>query len=52
MQKLSPRGTILISLRIPVEYLEAFQSIADKKNPYRAIMRDALKQYLRRLGKI
>src|SRR6266849_8366123 len=49
MRKLGQTPTKHITLRLEPETVEGFKRMADKENPWRAIMRDALKQYLRRL---
>jgi predicted GNAT superfamily acetyltransferase len=50
MRKIAEELTEHVTLRIPRNWVEAFKGMADKENPWRAIMRDALKQYLKRLG--
>lgn len=52
MRKLGIDPTVHVTLRLEPETVEAFKRMADKENPWRAIMRDALKQYLRKLGKL
>lgn len=52
MRKIAEKRTQHVTLRIPENWVEEFKAIADAKNPWRAIMRDALKQYLRKLGKL
>ena len=51
MRKLG-NGTVVISLRLEQKTIDGFKGMADAHNPFRAIMRDALNQYLRRLGKL
>lgn len=52
MRKIGEKPTKHVSLRLPEEVIEAFKQMADSKNPWRAIMRDALRQYLRKAGKL
>jgi hypothetical protein len=51
MRKLGNSPTVLVTLRLEPETVEAFKRMADKENPWRAIMRDALKQYSRKMAK-
>lgn len=52
MRKLGKEPTVHVTLRLEPVVIEAFKGMSDGKNPWRAIMRDALRQYLRRLGKL
>ena len=52
MRKIGNTKSVPVILRIPIEWWVAFGKMADEGNPVRELMRDALKQYLRRLGKV
>lgn len=52
MRKISEMPTQHVTLRIPENWVQAFKGMADAKNPWRAIMRDVLRQYLRKMGKL
>lgn len=52
MRKIGKTVSVPVILRIPAEWWAALQELADAKNPPRELMRDALKQYLRRMGKL
>lgn len=52
MRRIANEPTQHVTLRIPGDWVELYKKMADAENPWRAIMRDALKQYLRKAGRL
>lgn len=44
--------TSTVAIRLPNSWISAFAYMADVKNPVTDLMRDALKQYLKKAGKL
>lgn len=52
MRKLHADGIEALRVRIPKPYMEALRSLADEENTVSMLVRDAVKQFLRRNGKL
>jgi hypothetical protein len=52
MRRLGNKPSVIVKVRVPGEWWEALVSISDPKNPPRELIRDALKQFLRKSGKL